>query len=122
MGKRSKRKRVSALKKALKNRYSVMFYTDEEGRRRAIKLQEEKARRNVQAFLEALEEQMMAEGIRPANDGSSPDHVVEVVKDGKVYRYEYDPNKVSKDEAKEQIKTYLSLAIKAAEIGSMLLA
>ncbi len=120
MGKKGK-----AIKKALKNKYNVMFYTDEEGRRRAIKLQDEKALKNAEATLKALSSLntvMLQQGIQPASSNSNNGNIIEINENGKTYRYTYDPNKVNEEQAKKEIETYIYLALKAAELGAMLLA
>jgi hypothetical protein len=114
------------IKDALKGKYHVMFYTDSQGRKRAIDREDQKhyqalqARlKNLNLVLSSLSEEMSNEGIRPAPKDAEG-HVIETEQDGHIVKYQYDKNKVSEEQARQQINQYISLAVRVAEIAAML--
>ena len=103
--------RKKKIEKALKGKYKVMFYKDELGRTRTIqKIDQSNAEKAIaiaRGMLDALKE----EGIAPASPNA--EHVIEV--NGQ--KYQYDPNKVSKTEAQQQLEEFSKIATKLAKLG-----
>ena len=117
-----------AIKDRLKGKYHVMFYTDEQGRKRAIAREDQKhyqalmaTLKNLNYTMDALSTQMADEGIKPvANVKDTEGHVIETEQDGQIVKYQYDPNRVSEEQAKQQIKEYVSTAARIAEILALI--
>jgi len=107
----AKKKIEKGIEKALKGKYKVMFYKDELGRTRTIqKIDQSNAEKAIaiaRGMLDALKE----EGIAPASPNA--EHVIEV--NGQ--KYQYDPNKVSKTEAQQQLEEFSKIATKLAKLG-----
>jgi hypothetical protein len=119
-----------AVKNWLKGQHNTIFYTDEKGRRRAIRHIDEVNKGRLEGILASLQPQlteaeqtMQQNGIKPAgNVMDTEGHVIEVSNNGQVEKYRYDPDKVSREQAKQDVQNYVKLATSVAEIAALLAA
>lgn len=123
-------KAKKAAKNWLKGQHDTIFYTDEKGRRRAIRHIDEVNKGRLEGILASLQPQlteaeqtMQQNGIKPAgNVMDTEGHVIEVSNNGQVEKYRYDPDKVSREQAKQDVQNYVKLATSVAEIAALLAA
>lgn|GEM_PF-5171863 len=99
------------IEKAIKGKYKVMFYKDELGRTRTIQKIDQSNAEKVIAIARGMLDALKEEGIAPASPNAK--HVIEV--NGK--KYQYDPKKVSKTDAQQQLEEFTKIATKLAKLG-----
>ena len=108
---KGKKKIEKGIKKAIKGKYKVMFYKDEQGRTRTISKIDQNNAENAIAIAKGMLAALGEEGIAPASPNAK--HVIDV--NGQVYQY--DPNKVSKTEAQNQLEEFSKITTKLAKLG-----